>query len=318
MAEVGGFHEVQFPLKVSYGSSFGPGFSTHITKLSSAHEQRVGRQETPIHRANAAYAVKSHADLMEVKTFFNARKGALYAFRFRDWQDYTTADDGKSAAAFDDQLIGLGTGSQTQWQLVKRYESGGFTTVYNVRKPTAGTILVGKNGAPMASGWSVDPTTGIITFSVAPLLGDTLTWGGEFDIPMRFDRSADEWLEARITSFEEGSVPPILLVEDPGAVAVASDYFYGGGEDITFADDISISTLRGRSLRLNATVASKSVHLPDPTPYEIGGPYWFVENAGANSIAFKVGGSTLFTLTAGSFRTIALFAVSPGKAWRGF
>jgi uncharacterized protein (TIGR02217 family) len=36
-------------------------------------------------------------------------------------------------------------------------------------------------------GWSVDTTTGLVTFSTAPTLGVEISAGFEFDVPVRFD-----------------------------------------------------------------------------------------------------------------------------------
>ena len=39
----------------------------------------------------------------------------------------------------------------------------------------------------MPSGWSVDTTTGVVTFSAAPAIGVEVTADFEFDVPVRLD-----------------------------------------------------------------------------------------------------------------------------------
>lgn len=42
-------------------------------------------------------------------------------------------------------------------------------------------------GIAQASGWSVDTTTDLATFTNAPASGSAITAGFEFDVPVRFD-----------------------------------------------------------------------------------------------------------------------------------
>lgn len=65
-------------------------------------------------------------------------------------------------------------------------------------------------GAEQVSGWSVDATTGIITFAAAPASGVLVTAGFEFDVPVRFDtdRLDVTWDLDRL-----GSIASIPLVE---------------------------------------------------------------------------------------------------------
>lgn len=61
-----------------------------------------------------------------------------------------------------------------------------------------------------ASNFTVDTTTGIVTFSPAPLDGTVLTAGFEFDVPVRFDTDMID----TVLSFErQGSISSIPLIE---------------------------------------------------------------------------------------------------------
>ena len=55
------------------------------------------------------------------------------------------------------------------------------------RMAVAGTVKVYLDGVEQASGWSVDTTTGLVTFGTAPALGVEVTADFEFDVPVRFD-----------------------------------------------------------------------------------------------------------------------------------
>ena len=44
-----------------------------------------------------------------------------------------------------------------------------------------------KDAVEQLFGWSVDTTTGLVTFGMAPALGVEFTADFEFDVPVRFD-----------------------------------------------------------------------------------------------------------------------------------
>jgi len=51
----------------------------------------------------------------------------------------------------------------------------------------AGAVRVYLDGIKQVSGWSVNTTTGLITFSTAPAAGEEITADLELDVPVRFD-----------------------------------------------------------------------------------------------------------------------------------
>jgi uncharacterized protein (TIGR02217 family) len=48
-------------------------------------------------------------------------------------------------------------------------------------------VRIYKDGVEQLSGWSVNATTGLITFTTAPAVGIEIIAGFEFDVPVRFD-----------------------------------------------------------------------------------------------------------------------------------
>ena len=55
--------------------------------------------------------------------FFEARRGRLYGFRFRDFVDFRSCAPGDTPSA-SDQPLGEGDGARTSFQLVKFYGDG--------------------------------------------------------------------------------------------------------------------------------------------------------------------------------------------------
>lgn len=203
------FHDIRFPTAISFHSSGGPERKTEIVTLGSGFEERNAVWANSRRRYNAGYGVKSLDDLHAAIAFFEARLGRLYGFRFKDWTDFKSCTPGASVSP-DDQGIGTGDGRTTQFQLCKTYASGPAGWLRTIRKPVDGTVRVAVAGAERVSGFSVDPTTGLVTFAAAPANGTAITAGFEFDTPVRFDSDA---LSVNLSSFQAGDIPNIPLVE---------------------------------------------------------------------------------------------------------
>lgn len=203
------FHEVRFPEDISKGSSGGPTRRTDIVELVSGFEERNAAQAHSKRTYDAGMGLRNVNDLHDVIEFWEARFGQLYGFRWKDWADYKSCKT-RNFPAFNDQAIGVGDGVKTQFQLVKNYQSGIGGYERTIKKPVAGTVLIGVNGLPVTSGWTVNNNTGIVTFSVAPASGHAVTAGYEFDVPVRFDA---EGLTISIDAFNHGSVPQINIKE---------------------------------------------------------------------------------------------------------
>ena len=202
------FHETLFPLDISLNSEGGPMRKTEIVTLVSGHEERNAQWANSRRSWNAGYGVKSMADIEKVTAFFEARRGRLYGFRFRDPFDHQSSAYGKAAGP-EDQLIGTGDGTSLSFQLAKLYENGGATYLRRVAKPVAGTVRVAVNGVETTS-FTEDETTGLVTFAVAPPPGAAITAGFVFDCPARFDTDS---LRINLAAFRAGDIPSIPLIE---------------------------------------------------------------------------------------------------------
>lgn len=171
------FHEVQFPNDIAYGATGGPEFATSVVATASGYEQRNINWSSARGRWDVASGLKKKTQLDTLIAFFRARKGRAHGFRFKDWTDF------KATA----QALGTGNGTITTFQLIRTYSSGGATDVRTITKPVAGTVKVYLAGVLQASGWSVNVTTGVITFTTAPGNNVAVSADYEFDVPVRFD-----------------------------------------------------------------------------------------------------------------------------------
>lgn len=180
------FIETQFPTDVAYNTTGGPTYSTDIVVLQSGHEQRNANWSQARHQYTVNN-VKVLADIETIIDHFHAVQGSLHGFRFKDWADYKSCALADTVA-FDDQTIGTGDGIETDYQLVKVYTRGALSYTRTINKPVEASIKVGVNGVEqtLTTHYTVDATTGIITFVTPPPGSQTVTAGYEFDVPARF------------------------------------------------------------------------------------------------------------------------------------
>jgi len=310
------FHEVQFPAEISYGSSGGPGFNTIIVETDSGAEERSARWSSARRRYSAEYGIRGRDDISSLITFYMGRRGSLYGFRYKDWPDYTTASDGVSAPAVDDAVIGTGDGAETQFQLSKTYTSGAGSITRNITKPVTSSVLVAVNAVTKTEGvdFTVDTTTGIVTFTVAPTATHSITAGCEFDVPCRFGKGADALLSVSLDDYDISSIGSIEIVEITDETPVAGEYWMGGAADITTAAAYTLSVSSGRVLTIDATVASLKIYLPSTTGLPAGGPYFVIIGAiGANDFDVAIDATQdLVTVSDGDVVTIYL---ADGGTW---
>ena len=194
------FTETQFPVDISYGSAGGPEFSTDILITHSGHEQRNSNWSQARLRYNVAYGVKTKEQLSSLIAFFRARKGQAEGFRFKDWTDFEATN----------QPLGTGDGSITQFQLVKHYTSGTAAHSRTITKPVESTVKIYLDDVLQTSGYSLDTTTGIITFDSPPANSAELKTDFAFDTPVRF---ATDALSSSLDDYGVYSARNIALLE---------------------------------------------------------------------------------------------------------
>jgi len=203
------FHEIRFPTAISFHSSGGPERKTEIVTLGSGFEERNAVWANSRRRYDVGYGVKTLDDLHAVIAFFEARMARLYGFRLKDFSDFKSCAPGGDITPLD-QSIGTGDGGTTQFQLVKTYTSGSASWRRAILKPVSGSVRVALAGVEQLSGFTVDTTTGLVTFTSAPAGSAAVTAGFEFDTPVRFDT---DQLSINLANFAAGEIPGIALVE---------------------------------------------------------------------------------------------------------
>lgn len=212
----------RFPDDISYGSKGGPMYKTSLLTMVSGREKRNISWSQARHSYDVAYGIKNQTQLDTLLTYFHSMRGRAHSFRFKDFADFHTATPsgygsaGAPAVAVtkDDQVFGTGDGAETAFQLIKTYTTGALSSARDITKPIVGTVLVAVDGILQTEGggndYTLDYTTGIVTFNSPPANTLSITWGGQFDVPCRFDV---DMLETVIDSYQIGNVNvPIIEI----------------------------------------------------------------------------------------------------------
>lgn len=196
------FVEYRFPECVSFGSQGGPGFKTSVFAFDSGAVTTQPEWDRMRARYEATFENATPADIQEVEEFFYGVRGRAIGFRYKDWSDYQITN----------QNIAVGDGTTYQFQLFKRYSSGGKIFDRIIKKTVADTTEVTIDGVTVLEGsdYFMLDAHGQIVFPEAPAAGSLIRMTyGEFDVPVRFD---SDYLDVSFDDFRQLSLS-IPLIE---------------------------------------------------------------------------------------------------------
>jgi uncharacterized protein (TIGR02217 family) len=98
--------------------------------------------------------------------------------------------------------------------MVKTYPVGSTAThTRTIQKPQNGTILVSVNSVTMVvtTDYTVNYATGVVTFVIAPPVGQAVKWGGAYYIPVAF--TDDDLFDQELSEGQLIDVSGIELME---------------------------------------------------------------------------------------------------------
>jgi len=192
------------PRNIAYGSVSGPEAHADVVTTTSGFRHTNNLWDQYLRRLTISFNARTPINAGIILAVFEA-VGIVDTFNQRDHGDWNTTDGdmrlraaaGEGAITKDDQpmqntvdLTELGDGSTTTFQLTKKRIKNTATHLRLIKKPqaTSPIPLVALDGVLKATpaDYSIDATTGICTFVVAPGVGVVPTWGGAFFIPVAF------------------------------------------------------------------------------------------------------------------------------------
>lgn len=172
----------------AFGWEGGPEFRTRIVEMQNKRERRNADWAEARHRFTLPFQNIDPDRYANIKQMHLVCRGMLHAFLYRDPLDNEA----------DDELLAVGDGTQTTFQLSKLSVIDGVTyqrNVYALPGVTPG-FAVTANDAPVAS-YTLDRDRGLITFDSPPANGALLRWSGPFLVWVRFNQ---DWLPFSINS----------------------------------------------------------------------------------------------------------------------
>lgn len=194
-----------FPIAHSQGSGTGPGFKSEVLRISSGHETRETANLNNRNNFSVALINKTQLELENLIGLAHIMRGRGKIFRFKDWLEFqTTTPDGVTSET--DQTIGVGDGANRTFQMTKTFfkdvDKSNIDHIRTIYRPVPGTVLVSVDDVlESAANYRVDHGQGRIIFNTAPLVGEIIKWGGEFDIPCRFNQDS---VSLNMQAFENG------------------------------------------------------------------------------------------------------------------
>lgn len=198
------FHDVRLPEDVERGAAGGPEFKTTIQQLNSARENRNIDWSRARHSWDIGYGIGDTTVFGVVRRFFYSRRGRGHSFRFKDWSDFE----------LDRAVIATGDGSETDFQIVKKYTDAAATYSRPLTKIVASTYSVWVNNVLQTetTDYTIDLTTGIVTFLSAVTDTHDIEVECEFDVPVRFD--VDK-IDVTLELYNKGAIPNLPIIEVP-------------------------------------------------------------------------------------------------------
>jgi len=205
------FHETRFPASLSFGSVGGPERRTEVVTLANGFEERNTPWAHSRRRYDAGLGLRSLDDVEALIGFFEARQGQLFGFRWKDWGDFKSSLPSADITP-GDQFLGFGDEETLVFQLSKTYTSGEASYIRPIFKPVEGTVKIAISGDQLQESidFSVDHTTGLVSFNHPPDDDAEVTAGFEFDVAVRFDT---DLIQTSVASFKAGDVPSVPIIE---------------------------------------------------------------------------------------------------------
>lgn len=285
--------------ELGYGSRGGPGFRTDIIEHGQGAETRNSHWQHPQIEFDLRHAVRKPDAIGDLFRFFRAREGSMRGFRMLDWTDWSTHPNhiGEPDIAIWNHrsVIGAGNGSQTDFQLIKWYRSGGVERARPITRMidpamTHFFVAILVNGIFKAIGpdYLVTYSTGMVSFTSAPAKGEQIEAAFTFHVPVAFAVEADTALPINIDSTEAWSLDPMPVVEVSEGAVHGEGHYYGGASSIAVtAAHWQLSFADGRLQVLTPDAAGHTVYLPrvngdqGGTILRRGGPIMYLSNGSA-------------------------------------
>jgi uncharacterized protein (TIGR02217 family) len=159
--------------RVAAGFRANPAWKTTIVRAANGREVRNAAWSDALMQYRFDYNNLPIADARALVAFFHGRRGRQRSFLLKAWDDYQITNE----------LIGTGDGSETDFQLIKSYDTLN-PWQRTIRHIKSGTLSVTVNGSPVTPSSS---TSGLIVLPSPAGNGQAVRATCEYYVPVRFD-----------------------------------------------------------------------------------------------------------------------------------
>lgn len=201
-----------------------PRFNNTITTSASGGESVNRNWLHPLHTFTLPNAIREHPQFEAIHDHWLLSGGREFVWPFRDPLDFASCPlvlpnvipdfDG------EDQALGVGDGLQRDFQLQKVYSRGGYTYTRPIELPVVSALVILVNGVlPGDAGggiggpytYTVSRPGGVVTFTPALASNVVATWGGLFDVLVRFER--DDSFDGIVQSYRVSGFSDLTFQE---------------------------------------------------------------------------------------------------------
>lgn len=189
----------RLPDALAYGATGGPHFLTQVVMVQSGDEQRNQCWAQARELFELGYRNRDDTETKTLIAFFSAvALGRAFPFRLHD---FLPGEDTGT-----EEPLGVGDGSTRVFPLLKRYAVAGYTDDRLITRPVAGSVTCALDGTPTAA-FSVDASTGLVTFTAPPGLGVAITASFRFEVLCRFNTDTLPLRRTAPTTWTWDSIP---------------------------------------------------------------------------------------------------------------
>lgn len=213
-----GFIDLYLPQTIIRANFTGsPRTSTTIGVASLGTEQRNRNWTKPLHRFSNPECIACHDTIEDLREHWIVTDGPHLSFPFRNRYDFASvrlsAPGRVPTLSPVDQLLGTGDGIEDTFNFKKTYTRGGFTKTHTLVLPVESTVRVAIDAVEIFSpgDFTIDREAGTITLGTPPGVGELVTAGFLYDVPVRFE--ADDTFEQILIAFELNKVAGLSLWE---------------------------------------------------------------------------------------------------------
>lgn len=177
------FVNIEFPRRIALGAQRRAGWKTGLATTNAGFENVNQDWSRARHRYDLSFAVRTTEAYAAITEHFHTVRGRFKKFPFRDVLDYRVE-------ASNGVLIDDGDSPTTGYQLAKRYGTGGDAYDRAITRPVDAVVYRLRTGVTtnITASCTISTTTGIVTIAGGVyLVGDVLSWSGQFNVPCRYD-----------------------------------------------------------------------------------------------------------------------------------